>query len=174
MPTAPLPEDVVASMQTRMALDEGETREIKAALELQRAAPSLSSKPLAQSLTVRAAIANLVVPLAALKLGQWLGLTDEQAWELAATAFTVIVSLITIGFRRAMGLVLVAFVLSGCCSHLDSRPLAESYRRWLNGPGRAWVEQAKEDPRFDQSDAMDRQARWEIASGLVQRYEEGK
>lgn len=173
MPSAPMPQDAAAAIRGNLGLDEAEAREIQAALEAQRAAPPPSSKPLSQSLTVRAAIANMIVPLLALKLGQWCGLTDEQAWELAATIFTVIVSLITIGARRAMGLVLIALLfVGGCCSHIDSRPLAESYRRWLNGPGRAWVAQAKDDPRFDQSDALDRQARWEIASALVQRYEE--
>ena len=172
MPSAPLPQDAASKIRSDMDLDDAEARELEAALLAQRSAPPLSAKPLAKSLTVRAAIANVIVPIAALKIGQWLGLSDEQAWELAATAFTVIVSLITIGFRRAMGLVLVALMFSGCCSHLDSKPLADSYRRWLNGPGRAWVAQAKEDPRYDQSDALDRQARWEIASSLVQRYEE--
>lgn len=69
-------------------------------------------------------------------------------------------------------LLLAAIILSGCCANkLESRPLAESYRRWLNGPGQEWVEAAKDDPRFDQRDAMDRQARWSVASGLVELYE---
>lgn len=69
-------------------------------------------------------------------------------------------------------LLCAALALSACCSAKDPRPLAESYREFLAGPGRAWVAQAKDDPRLDQSDAMDRQAVWDSASALVDQYEE--
>lgn len=62
--------------------------------------------------------------------------------------------------------------LSACCSHRDPALLAESYRAWLNGPGRAWVASAADDPRLGREVTMDRQASWDVASALVDQYEE--
>lgn len=69
-------------------------------------------------------------------------------------------------------LLCAALALSACCSAKDPRPLAESYRAWLNGPGRAWVASAADDPRLGREVTMDRQASWDVASALVDQYEE--
>lgn len=98
------PEKVAEDLRNTMGLDEGEAETIRRELEAQRAAPSLEAKPVAKSLTVRAAIANMLVPIIALKLAQWCGLSEEQAWEIAGAIFATLVSLIGLGIRRAQGL----------------------------------------------------------------------
>lgn len=98
------PEKVAEDLKKNLGLNREDAEAIRLELEAQRAAPSLEAKPLAKSLTVRAAIANMLVPIIALKLAQYLGLSEEQAWEIAATLFTVLVSLVAVGLRRAQGL----------------------------------------------------------------------
>lgn len=98
------PEKVAEDLKKNLGLNREDAEAIRLELEAQRAAPSLEAKPLAKSLTVRAAIANMLVPIIALKLAQWCGLSEEQAWEIAGAIFATLVSLIGLGIRRAHGL----------------------------------------------------------------------
>lgn len=69
-------------------------------------------------------------------------------------------------------LLCAALALSACCSAKDPRPLAESYREFLNGPGRAWVAAAADDPKLGSEVVKDRQVVWDSAAALVDQYEE--
>lgn len=104
MPT-PKPDEAAAELKDKFAMRPDAAEAIRAALEAQREAPASTAKPLSQSMTVRAAVANAIMPILALKIAQWSGVPEEQAWEIAATVFALLSSLVAIGMRRAWGTV---------------------------------------------------------------------
>lgn len=101
--------------------------------------PIEESKPLAKSLTVRASIAQAVVPLIAFWLSRKLGLGEEDAMILAGALFAALASLAQIGMRRAIGALLFLLVMVGChCNRCDI--LIRSGRRFADGPGQGWID----------------------------------
>lgn len=144
--TTPKPTEAAEELAFRINADKSKLSEIQAALEAQRSAPPADSRKASQSLTIRAAIANAAMPILALKIAQWSGMEAEQAWELAASIFVMLSSLMAIGMRRAIGALLVAIALSsvGCCSKAEKRleTVLKAGHRFADGPGDEWVEQA--------------------------------
>lgn len=61
-------------------------------------------------------------------------------------------------------------LLVGCAASARERgavEVAESYRDWLDGPGRQWV---ADGAARGQDVALDRQAAWDVSRALVERF----
>jgi hypothetical protein len=140
MPAVPAPQDAAKSLQSALKLAPSDAKALEAALEEQRAAPSIPAKPLAQSLTARASVAQGLVPIAAYFLAQYLGIDEEHALAIAGALFALLSALAQIGMRRALGMmIIISLISSGCADTTPALRVARQalstaendYRTWL-------------------------------------------
>lgn len=105
--------------------------------------PDAAPKPLSKSLTVKASVAQAIVPVVAYWLSTKLGLNQEDALVIAGSLFALLASIVSIGMRRAIGALLVAFLVA--CSCPNKALLEDSAERYVNSVGPEWVAAARDE-----------------------------
>lgn len=105
--------------------------------------PDAAPKPLSKSLTVRASVAQAIVPVLAYWLSTKLGLNQEDALVVAGSIFALLASIVSIGMRRALGS--IALLMLVACSNCNHKLLEDSAERYVNGPGKEWVEASRDE-----------------------------
>lgn len=106
--------------------------------------PDAAPKPMSKSLTVKASVAQAIVPVVAYWLSTKLGLNQEDALVVAGSLFALLASIVSIGMRRAIGALLIAVLLLGCAGS-NKKLLEDSAERYVNGPGKEWVEASRDE-----------------------------